>query len=237
MTVAGTALGSSVQTQKKQVKRRHRRKRSSCATADGVEKEQTDRSLSSDRGERAETRERCFRVRKELPPRLRCSGAPQSESTSEDEAWRQARSWSKEKARRSRRRSGSSREREEEPGRADDDGAEVMELQSVGSEDGKDKRLRAEQGGGLKKRGSGSRSSAKSGTAAQKDKDGGGGCKKNSPEGSSSTAEDGEELITKRYQERGSGDGDMSVPAPQKHCTANGAPPTFSDDSELEVCR
>lgn len=251
MTVTSAALGSSVQTQKKQVKRRHRRKRNSCTAVDCVEnsskQEQTDRSdrsLSSDRSEKGETRERCFRIRKELPPRLRCSGAPQSESTSEDEAWRQARSWSKEKARRARRRSGSSREREVSRDKGGEDVAEVMELQSMGSEDGKENHLLVENSEGLKKRHSSSRSSTKSGNVSQRERSPSrddkncSSYKSHSPEGSSSAAEDAEELITKRYQERGAGDGDMSVPAPQKHCTANGgAVPTFSDDSELEVCR
>ncbi|XP_029997021.1 uncharacterized protein marchf1 isoform X2 [Sphaeramia orbicularis] len=253
MTVTSTGLCSSVQAQKKQVKRRHRRKRNSCTALDCVDnntkQEQTDRSdrslsLSSDRSERGETRERCFRNRKELPPRRRCSGAPQSESTSEDEAWREARSWSKEKARRARRRSGSSREREANRGKGDEDIAEVMELQSMGSEDGKENQLLVENSGGLKKRHNSSRSSTKSGHVSQRERSPSreekncGDYKSHSPGGSSSPAEDGEELITKRYQERGSGDGDMAVPTPQKHCTANGGTvPTFSDDSELEVCR
>uniref|UniRef100_A0A672ZQZ2 Uncharacterized protein n=1 Tax=Sphaeramia orbicularis TaxID=375764 RepID=A0A672ZQZ2_9TELE len=221
MTVTSTGLCSSVQAQKKQVKRRHRRKRNSCTALDCVDnntkQEQTDRSDRS---------------------------APQSESTSEDEAWREARSWSKEKARRARRRSGSSREREANRGKGDEDIAEVMELQSMGSEDGKENQLLVENSGGLKKRHNSSRSSTKSGHVSQRERSPSreekncGDYKSHSPGGSSSPAEDGEELITKRYQERGSGDGDMAVPTPQKHCTANGGTvPTFSDDSELEVCR
>ncbi|XP_044045558.1 uncharacterized protein march1 isoform X2 [Siniperca chuatsi] len=240
MTITSTTLGSSAQAQKKQVKRRHRRKRSSCTTLDCVEtnakQEQTDRSLSSDRSERGEQRERPSKNQKELPPRFRCSGAPESDSTSEDEARREARSWSKEKARRVRRRSGSSRERDG----ANKDKAEIMELQSVGSDEGKEKQPLVEDGGGLKKRHSSRASMKRDGNVSpregsqSRDKR----CKSRSPGGSSSLAEDGEELITKRYQEKGSGGGDMSVPTPQKHCGVNGgtAQPC-SDDSELEVCR
>ena len=247
MTVTSTALSSSAQAQKKQVKRRHRRKRSSCTTLDCVEsngkQEQSDRSLSSDRSELGEKRERSFKNRKELPPRLRCSGAPQSESSTEDEAWREARSWSKEKARRARRRSVSSRERDATNGRkGGEDKAEIMELQSVDSDEGKENQPLVEDSG-LKKRHN-IRSSIKRDSdvsqrersrSREKEKKN---CKSRSPKGSSSLAEDGEELITKKYQEKGSGGGDMSAPTQQKHCSMNGgtAQPC-SDDSELEVCR
>ncbi|CAG5928639.1 unnamed protein product [Menidia menidia] len=247
MTVTSTGLSSTTQAQKKQVKRRHRRKRSSCTTFDCVEsngkQEQSDRSLSSDRSELGEKRERSFRNRRELPPRLRHSGAPQSESSTEDEAWREARSWSKEKARRARRRSVSSRERDTTNGCKGEDKAEKMELQSVDSDEGKENQPLVEDGGGLKKRHN-NRSSVKRDSdfshrersrSREKDKKK---CKSQSPKGSSSLAEDGEELITKKYQEKGSGGGDMSVPTAQKHCSMNGgtAQPC-SDDSEMEVCR
>ncbi len=250
MTVASATLVSSAQGQKKQVKRRHRRKKNSCPTLDCVEtsdrKEQTDRSdrsLSSDRSDRGEKRERSSRNRRELPPRLRHSGAPQSDSTSEDEAWREARSWSKEKARRVHHRSGSSRERDRpNAGKVWEDKAEVMELQSVGSDEEKENRPLVGDSGGLKKR-HGSRASIKRDglvspreTSQSRDKEKS--YKSHSPGGSSSLSEDSEELITKRYQEKGSGGGDMSVPTPQKHCGVNGGTPRFcSDDSELEVCR
>lgn len=245
MTVTSTTLGSS-QAQKKQVKRRHRRKRSSCTAFDCVEtngkQEQTDRSLSSDRSERGEKRERSFKNRRELPPRLRRSGAPQSDSSSEDEVCREARSWSKEKARRARRRSGSSRERDVvHRVKAGEDKAD-MELQSVASDEGRENQPLVEETAGLKKR-HGSRSSMKRdghvsqrerSESREKEKS----YKSRSPGGSSSLTEDAEELITKRYQEKGPGGGDMSVPTSQKHCGVNGATPRpCSDDSELEVCR
>ncbi|XP_034454999.1 uncharacterized protein march1 isoform X1 [Hippoglossus hippoglossus] len=238
MTVTSTALGSSAQAQKKQVKRRHRHKKSSCSAVDCVEtngkQEQTDRSdrsHSSDRSERGEKRERSSKNRRELPPRLRCTGAQQSDSSTEDEAGREARSWSKEKARRvrSRERDGANR------GQEGEDKTEVMELQSVGSEEGKENQPLAEESGGLKKRHS-SQGSIKRDDSPSRDKEKS--YKSQSPEGSSSLAEDAEELITKRYQEKGSGGGDMSVPTPQNHCGVNGGMPRlYSVDSETEVCR
>ncbi|XP_071360093.1 uncharacterized protein marchf1 isoform X2 [Trachinotus anak] len=248
MTVTSTTLGSSAQAQKKQVKRRHRRKRSSCTALDCVETngkqektDRSDRSLSSDRSERGEKRERSSKNRRDLPPRLRCSGAPQSDSSSEDEVCREARSWSKEKARRARRRSGSSREREGANRGKGEDKAD-MELQSVGSDEGRENQPLVEDTGGLKKR-HGSRGSMKrdghvSRRECSQSRDKEKSYKSHSPAGSSSLAEDAEELITKRYQEKGSGGGDMSVPTPQKHCGVNGGTlRPCSDDSELEVCR
>ncbi|XP_022072220.2 chromodomain-helicase-DNA-binding protein Mi-2 homolog isoform X3 [Acanthochromis polyacanthus] len=244
MTVTSTNLGSTAQAQKKNVKRRHRRKRSSCNTFDCVEtnakQEQSDRSLSSDRSEVGEKKERSLKNRRERPSRIRCSGGPQSNSSSEDEAWREARSWSKEKARRARRRSGSSRERDVMNNRKDKE--ENMELQSVGSDEGKENQPLVEDSGGLKKRHNNRTSAKRDGHVSQRERshsrDKEKKSKSRSPRGSSSLAEDGEELITKNYQEKGSGGGDMSVPTPQKHCGANGnTPRPYSDDSELEVCR
>lgn len=250
MMVASTALGTLAQSQKKQVKRRHRRKRDSCTTLDRLESngkqeptDRSERSLSSDRSQQGEKRERerSSRSRRELPPRLRCSGAHQSASSSEEEAWREARSWSKEKARRGGRRSGSSRERHGPTGsKAEEDKTEVMELQSVGSDEGKEKQPLVEDSGGLKKRHSSrawmARDTPSGESSQRRDKEKND--KSRSLDGSSSLAEDGEEVITETYQEKGSGRGDMSVPIPQKHCgVIGGAPPPFSDDSELEVCR
>lgn len=248
MTVASTALSSSAQAQKKQVKRRHRRKRSSCTTFDCVEangkQEQRERGVSSDRSELGEKRERSFRNRKELPPRLRCSGAAQSDSSSEEEANRGTRSWSKEKARRARRRSVSSRERDAANcHKGGEDKAEVMELQSVDSDEGKENQPLVEDSGGLKKRHNIRGSLKRDGQVSERERSRSRenekqSYKSRSTRGSSSLAEDGEELITKRYQEKGSGGGDMSVPTPQKHCGVNGSSLRHcSDDSELEVCR
>ncbi|XP_034745324.1 uncharacterized protein march1 isoform X5 [Etheostoma cragini] len=240
MAVTSTTVGSSAQVQKKQVKRRHRRKRNSCTASDcletNIKQEQTE--LSSHRSENGEKRERHVKNQRELPPRLRCSGAPQSDSTSEDEAWREARSWSKEKARRVRRRSGSSRETDGANwDKGGEDKTEVMELHSVGSDEGRKNRSLVEDSEGLKKRHSSGASMKKAGHVSQregshrKDKEK---CYKSGD--SSSLAEDCEKLITRRYQERGTGGGDMSMPAPQKHCGINGGPlREYSEDSE--VCR
>ncbi|KAA8594640.1 hypothetical protein FQN60_011775 [Etheostoma spectabile] len=236
MAVTSTTVGSSAQVQKKQVKRRHRRKRNSCTTSDCLEtntkQEQTELS------EYGEKRERHVKNQRELPPRLRCSGAPQSDSTSEDEAWREARSWSKEKARRVRRRSGSSRETDGANwDKGGEDKAEVMELHSVGSDEGRENRSLVEDSEGLKKRHSSRASMKRAGHVSQregshrKDKEK---CYKSGD--SSSLAEDSEKLITKRYQEKGSGGGDMSMPTPQKNGGINGGPlREYSEDSE--VCR
>ncbi|XP_060912833.1 uncharacterized protein marchf1 isoform X1 [Labrus mixtus] len=246
MTVASANLGSSAQAQKKQVKRRHRRKRSSCTALEGVEtiakQEQTDRSdVSSDRSERGEKRERPSKNQRELQPRLRSTRPPHSDSSSEEDSWREARSWSKEKARRVRRRSGSSRERDEgDRGKGREDKSDVMELQSMGSDEGKENQPLVEEGGGLKKRHS-SRATLKTDFSSRErsqSREKGKSNKPHSQGGSSSLAEDGEELITKKYQEKGSGGGDMSAPSPQKACGVNGSTARYcSDDSEMEVCR
>uniref|UniRef100_A0A1A8FQ50 RING-type E3 ubiquitin transferase n=1 Tax=Nothobranchius korthausae TaxID=1143690 RepID=A0A1A8FQ50_9TELE len=248
MTVSGSAVSSSAQAQKKRPKRHHRHKRSSCNTFDCVESngrpEHSDQSPSSDRSEQAEKRERSHRNRRELPPRLRCSGAQQSDSSSEDEAWREARSWSKEKARRARHRNLNSQERNATNGQnGGKEKAEMMELQSVDSDVRKENQPLVEDSSGLKKRHSTRSSKKRDSHVSQRERLQSREAEKISSKlqnqrGSSSMAEDGEELITKKYQERGSGDGDMSVPTPQKHCGVNGGTPRLScDDSELEVCR
>ncbi|CAB1415773.1 unnamed protein product [Pleuronectes platessa] len=227
VTVTSTAVGSSAPAQKKQVKRRHRHKKNSCSPVDCVEtngkQEQTDRSdrsHSSDRSERGEKRERSSKTRRELPPRVRCTGAQQSDSSSEDEAGREARSWSKEKARRVRRRSASSRERDgANRAKEGEDKTEVMELQSLGSDEEKENQPLVEDSGGLKKRHS-SQGSIKTDGSSSRDKEKS--YKSPSPEGSSSLAEDAEELITKTYQEKGSGGGLVSAHAAEPlqicHC-------------------
>lgn len=250
MTVASTTLGSSAYSQKKQAKRHHRRKRSECTAISCVEstvrQEQTgrnDRSLSSDRNEWGEKTEWACRNRRALPPRLRSKGALQTDSTSEEEACREARSWSKEKARRAGRRSRSSQERNGSTGsKGEEEKTEVMVLQSVESDEEKEKQSVVEDAGGLKKRHNSCVSMTSDGHISQREgsqsRDKENSCESHSPENSSSLAEEGEELMTGRYQEKGSGGGDMSVPAPQKQCGMNGgAPPPFYDDSELEVCR
>ncbi|XP_033985153.1 uncharacterized protein march1 isoform X2 [Trematomus bernacchii] len=242
MSVTNTTLGSAAPAQKKQVKRRHRRKKSSCSP-DSVETnskpEHSERSLSSDRSELGEKKEWTAKTRRELPPRLRTAGGPPSDSTSEEEAGREDRSWSKEKARRVRRRSGSSRERDGAEGKEEED--KVMELQSVCSDERKESLPLVEESAGLKKRSSSSRASAKRDEhASQREgsqREGSQSKEKSSKSDSSSLSADGEELINKRYQEKGAGGGDMSVPTPQNHCAMNGSTQAYSDDSDTEVCR
>ncbi|KAI9525508.1 hypothetical protein NQZ68_006056 [Dissostichus eleginoides] len=251
MSVTNTTLGSAAPAQKKQVKRRHRRKKSGCPP-DSVETngkpEHSELSLSSDRSELGVKRERTAKTRKELPPRLRTAGGPPPDSTSEEEAGREDRSWSKEKARRVRRRSGSSRERDgANEGKEEED--KVMELQSVCSDEGKESLPLVEESAGLKKRSSSSRASVKrdehasqrEGSQREGSQRGGSQSRekeKSSKSDSSSLSADGEELITKRYQEKGAGGGDISVPTLQNHCAMNGSTQAqYSDDSDTEVCR
>nr|XP_057931993.1 uncharacterized protein marchf1 isoform X2 [Doryrhamphus excisus] len=222
------------QAPKKQVKRRHRRRRHHvtalrCVEADAA-CDPADPGECSLSGELSERRERPWRGSRESVPRLRCSAAFRSDSTSsEDAPPRHLRSWSEEKSRRRSRSKGR------------EDVTEVMELQSVDSDEGKENHPLAEGGGGdgLKKRCSGGcpttgddRRSPKDGL--QSEDDDGRGRKSRSTVDSSSPVEDGEELITKKYQEKGSGGGDMSVPTPRKRCDV---PQMCSDDSETEVCR
>ncbi|XP_033941778.1 uncharacterized protein marchf1 isoform X1 [Pseudochaenichthys georgianus] len=241
MSVTNTTLGSAAPAQKKQVKRRHRRKKSSCSP-DLVETigkpEHSEHSLSADHSELGEKRERTAKTRRELPPRLRTAGGPPSDSTSEEEAGQEDRSWSKEKARRVRRRSGSSRERDgANEGKEEED--KVMELQSVCSDEGKESLPLVEESAGLKKRSRSSRASVKRdehasqrGGSQSREKE------KSSKSDSSSLSADGEELINKRYQEKGAGGGDMSVPTAQNHCSMNGSTQAqYSDDSDTDVCR
>ncbi|XP_058496449.1 uncharacterized protein marchf1 isoform X1 [Solea solea] len=264
-TVTSKTMGSSAHVQKKPVKRCHRRRRSSCAATDCVEtiskQEQTDRSdrsLSSDRSEKGEKREQSFKIRRELPPRLRCTGAPQSDSSSENEMWRDARSWSKEKARRVHRCNRNSREKDgANRNKGSEDKTEIMELQSVVSDEGTEKlpleedsdgldrgmeeRPLVEDSGGLKKRHSSQSSMKRDDHTSQREvsqsRDKEKSYKSHDPGGSSSQAEYDKELTTKRYQEKGLGGGDTSAPTPQTHCSMNGdAPQLCSEDSE-EVCR
>ncbi|XP_029294747.1 E3 ubiquitin-protein ligase MARCH8 isoform X2 [Cottoperca gobio] len=117
--------------------------------------------------------------------------------------------------------------------------AEMMELQSMGSDEGKEEQpLVEEESGGLKKRHGSSRASRKrGGHASQREGSHSRDKEKSYKSGSSSLSEDDEELITKRYQEKGSGGGDMSAPT-QNNCGTNGGTlRQYSDDSEPEVCR
>ncbi|XP_061686178.1 E3 ubiquitin-protein ligase MARCHF7 isoform X2 [Syngnathoides biaculeatus] len=219
MTIRSATRGPSAPAPKKQVKRRHRRKKNIFRPLDCVEAKDPERT--SDRSEHGETRaERPSRTHRELPPRFRCL-----DSTSEDEK-PTTRSWTKEKSRRARHRSRS---------KGSEDVTEVMELQSVGSDEMKENQPLVVDDGVKKRRvGGSSGNSSLRESLPSVDKE---------PSPAESSSEDGEEeLITKKYQEKGAGHGDMAAPVgaptPQKCRGVNGAPPrACSDDSEMEVCR
>ena len=103
-----------------------------------------------------------------------------------------------------------------------------MELQSVGSDEGrenKENQAPLENGQeGMKSR---------RGGEPRRDGEAGG----SHSSGSSSQEEEGEEHITKRYQERGTGDGDMSAPTSQSNCGVNGTVEPASDDETEEIGR
>ncbi|CAL8331300.1 unnamed protein product [Lota lota] len=251
-SVAMTTASQS--TQKKTVKRRHRRKKDVCgavgcveAVAEGQGAQGQEGSPSLDHREKEKERgERQLpRARKKLPaPRPR---GPPSDTTSEDEGGcREARSWSKEKARRGRRRSGSSRDRHagtrvRQTGEPGGGKGAPLELQSLGSDD---------VGGGgemtqsLPEYEAGPEKQHSSGGSLKSE---GGGCSQGrgypgspSPGGSSSLAGEDEQMIYQgSYQEKGSGGGDTAVPTATKHCGINGdtAQPICSEDSDAEVCR
>ncbi|XP_057698985.1 E3 ubiquitin-protein ligase MARCHF11 isoform X2 [Corythoichthys intestinalis] len=137
---------------------------------------------------------------RDRPLRFLCS-----DSTSEDE--KPAR---REKYRRARRRG---------PGKTVDDVAEVMELRSVGSDEGK------AEDGTEKGRESARSSPGKSSPGAD--------------EADASPPSSSEESVTKQYEEKGAGPGDAAgAPETRKPPGVNGAPlAVISDDSETEVCR
>ncbi|KAI1887738.1 hypothetical protein AGOR_G00193450 [Albula goreensis] len=127
-----TVLTRSGQQQvgKRQVKRRHRRKRDCSQGCECCNTESVHQGAEKDQKGSSHQKE-CSRHRGAGSHR----GDIGSSSSDEDqESWRQARSWSRERARRSRRRSNSSREREKRSRGMDDN--EAMELVSVGSDEG-----------------------------------------------------------------------------------------------------
>lgn len=195
-------------TTKRQVKRRLRRRRESTGTV-GCAKECVDQTRHSRSHKQVHTH---------------------SDSSSEDEQrWREARSWSREKAR--RRRSGS-RHTQAHP-REERDG---IELVSVNSDEGQ-----KENQPPLCK---GPNTKAHKKLVSKREERGGqsqaANHRKGREHGTSRSGSEEEEPITKTYEERGSGDPDMSVPS---HCKCtnptnqNGAMQQVCSDDELEVCR
>ncbi|XP_030643572.1 E3 ubiquitin-protein ligase MARCH8 [Chanos chanos] len=187
---------------KRQVKRRHRRRRDACGSRSiGCVSECVDAQEDGAKRENRRARTR-------------------SDSSSEDEQrWREARSWTREKA---RRRRSSSRH-------AATQARDGMELLSVGSDEAQ-KENQPPRGGGASVK-SRKKSSVKREERANKAVD----HRKGNGQGSEE-----EQPITKSYEEQGSGDPDMAVPTACK-CTnsasQNGNTQQVCSDDELEVCR
>ncbi|XP_073699090.1 uncharacterized protein [Garra rufa] len=196
-------------TAKRQVKRRIRRRRESTGTV-GCATECVDQPRHS---------------------RLHKQTHTHSDSSSEDEQrWREARSWSRQKAR--RRRSGS-RHTQALP-REERDNAKLMSVNSdEGQKENQPPLCKGPNTRPHKKLSK--REEPKSGGQSQAANQ-----RKGNERGSSRSASEEEEPFTKTYEERGSGDPNMSVPSPCK-CTIptnqNGATQQACTDDELEVCR
>ncbi|KPP72013.1 hypothetical protein Z043_109028 [Scleropages formosus] len=207
---------------KRQVKRRHRRRKEPCQPCECLDRprepeERTPRS-----------RREYYRHRGGYP--RDCGG--DSSSSEEEQNWKQARSWSRERARRARRRE------QEKPRKPQE--RQAVELLSVGSDEGpaagKERPSPQETAGtGLKNR---RRPSAKRDerhphprrrTPSRRDPP-----KKGTGPGNSSPAE--EDRITKAYEERGSGNETLAAPTGRGSPCHNGAAQQCTDD-ELEVCR
>lgn len=152
-----------------------------------------------------------------------------SDSSSEDEQRRrEARSWSRQKAR--RRRSGS-RHTQAHP-REERDATKLM---SVNSDEGqKENQPPLCKGPNTRAHKKLSKREERGGQSQAANHS------KGDERGSNRSGSEEEEPITKTYEERGSGDTDMSVPSPCK-CTIptnqNGATQQTCTDDELEVCR
>ncbi|XP_067297906.1 uncharacterized protein marchf1 isoform X2 [Pseudorasbora parva] len=193
---------------KRQVKRRIRRRRESTGIV-GCAKECVDQTRHSRSHKQVHTH---------------------SDSSSEDERrWKEARSWSREKAR--RRRSGS--RHTQAHSREERDGTELM---SVNSDEGqKENQPPLCKGPSAKAHKKLSSKREEHGGQSQGANHG-----KGSEHGTSRSGNEEEEPITKTYEERGSGEPDMSVPSLCK-CTyptnQNGATQQACTDDELEVCR
>lgn len=152
-----------------------------------------------------------------------------SDSSSEDEQrWREARSWSRQKER--RRRSGS-RHTQAHP-REERDATKLM---SVNSDEGqKENQPPLCKGPNTRAHKKLSKREDRVGQSQAANH------RKGNERGSNRSGSEEEEPITKTYEEKGSGDPDMSVPSPCK-CTIptnqNGATQQACTDDELEVCR
>ncbi|XP_036439295.1 E3 ubiquitin-protein ligase MARCHF8 [Colossoma macropomum] len=193
---------------RRQVKRRHRRRRESSNGGGAV-------------GCVSECVDHTKRLRGHTHTRIH------SDSSSEDDEqrWREARSWSREKAR--RRRSSS---RQTPKFTAGQDGRDGVKLAPVDADEGqKENRSPRVMGATLKSR---KRSSVKREEPQSKAASHG--------RGSGRASEEEQQPITKSYEEQGSGDADMAIPTAQKYANVadqNGAAQQACTDDELEVCR
>lgn len=193
---------------KRQVKRRVRRRRDSSGTrATGCVTE-------------------C--VNQPRPSRSHKQVCTHSDSSSEDEQrWKEARTWSRQKARRRRSSSRHAQTRSREAR----DGAELVSVNSdEGQKENKPPHCKGAGTKGHKK--VQSKREERGSQVANHSREGG--------RGSSRCGSEEEEPITKSYEEGGSGHPDMAVPSAYK-CTfssnQNGAAQQACTDDELEVCR
>ncbi|KAI4902912.1 hypothetical protein NFI96_020438 [Prochilodus magdalenae] len=193
---------------RRQVKRRHRRRRESSGGGGAV-------GCVSE----------CVDPTKRSRRHTQTHACSDSSSEDDEQRWREARSWSREKAR--RRRSSS---RTTPKFTADRDGQDAVELLPMDADEGqKENRAPLVGGGTLKSR---KHSSMKREEPRSKAASHG--------RGSGRTSEEEQQPITKSYKEQGSGGGDMSVPMGQKYANVadqNGTAQQACTDDELEVCR
>ncbi|KAA0722419.1 E3 ubiquitin-protein ligase MARCH1 [Triplophysa tibetana] len=192
---------------KRQVKRRVRRRRESSRTRAGCVTE-------------------C--VNQPRPSRSHKQVCTHSDSSSEDEQrWKEARSWSRQKERRRRSSSRHTQTRSREAR----DGIELVSVNSdEGQKENKPPHCKGPSAKGHKK--VHSKREEHGSQAANHSREGG--------RGRSRCGSEEEEPITKAYEERGSGHPDMAVPSAYK-CTfstnQNGTAHQACTDDELEVCR
>ncbi|XP_076151588.1 uncharacterized protein marchf1 isoform X2 [Alosa pseudoharengus] len=211
---------------KRQVKRRHRRRRESSGVGCVTE------CVEGQKGEREKEKE------KERSRRTRTH----SDSSDEDEQqrWRESRSWSREKARRRRSSSGRQTQTQTRVHVQESRGAgDAVELLSVGSDEaGKENHAPEPALAKSSKKSSSLKREERSGKAAIQRR----------ASGKEGRASEEEQPIMKSYEEEGDGGDNLSVPVVQKPIIAtepNGNIQTKvqtntvtpCSDEELEVCR
>ncbi|XP_015199957.1 E3 ubiquitin-protein ligase MARCHF1 isoform X2 [Lepisosteus oculatus] len=218
---------------KRQTKRQHRTKKETCQSCECIE------------GPKRHSK-KLFRSRKEFLRLKHNRFQHDSDSSSDEEHWRQARSWSREKARISKKG-----RRCNQPTKHQDRAAErdAIELVSIDSDDEekKENHIPSEvEAPVLKNRrrpcrkqetriSSTSQSSQLRSSHFEKRKD----TSRDTGiigENADSSSPPDEDTITKTYEDRGSGNEALAVPRVKKHNFQDGRTQQPSDD-ELEVCR